>query len=615
LGGAALATGGAGALLLGSAEPALAADGFDGYNDVVADFGADPTGASASHTQINNCIQASANPTSGSRKTVYFPPGTYLIKSQLNLPSFSRLVGHGPLSTIAADPTFTQHMLVNSSSSAGNTDISIEDLTLDAGNRSTGLQLIRIWTNTGNHCERIFIRRVQLRKQTSSSISVMLHNVTRSAVEDCLFSELSGTALALLRDSTEVMIEGNLFEKCRADNISLTFAGTAPSGAPKLVTVMGNVCLIDTSSTTQAGSAIAVHGGERLTIVGNVCYSGFRAGIEIDTALAPAQDVEVSNNVIVESGNLPNKDSTGLGGGSGIFVNTANGNAASRIDIANNLITGPSYHGVKLASGASLDEVAIVSNQISWPDQNAGYLQSAGGSGIACDTPGGSVSHIRVAENDIRRALGAGVKVLGSNNHHWDIQANRILDSAKADPKQPGILLDGIDGASVVGNRAQDTRTTKYQQYGFKASNVNGDLVVVGNTFTGNALSGSDDTVISISGTTGSRLRVRDNPGYNPWVGSTDVVINPPTVPFNGSTTVDGVFYWWKEATVSFGVPFPADLVPRVLIATNKQGYAASVTQVTRTGFTCRVWVATTSSSQPSVNETVRCYWTAEAAD
>jgi hypothetical protein len=137
--------------------------------------------------------------------------------------------------------------------------------------------------------------------------------------------------------------------------------------------------------------------------------------------------------------------------------------------------------------------------------------------------------------------------------------------------------------------------------------------VIAGNNFTGNKQSSGNDTVIVITGgTLGSRLRIRDNPGYNPWAGSKQVT----GLLIGGPTQISGIYYWWKDVAVNFDtVSFPADSTPKVLLTTDRQGYAASAISVTRTGFTARVWAATTSATQPSVNDTVTVYWVAEPVD
>jgi hypothetical protein len=424
-------------------------------------------------------------------------------------------------------------------------------------------------------------------------------------------------------NSTDVVVRGNLVEDCNDDHI-------VADG--KRIVVDGNCCF---AQDTNWGAAIAVQSGRDVTITGNLLYGGVRGGIEVR---APASDVEISGNSIIEAGHILDPVSPGVatdppapgwgqsrGSGINLLANNS-GNAIDRVTISDNVITAPRYHGIQLYGAASsgidrngtINDVAISRNVIRL-DQGADYLDpSFPGSPIATSDAGGT-ENVRVCANHIRGALGPGIRVAG-DNRRWEIQGNCILDSGTTPPteptdppeqRQPAISLDGVEDVTVSGNRAHDTRSTKEQEYGLALTDPSGANVITGNTFAGNAQVGGHDTVINISGeTAGGRLRIRDNVGFNPWVGSA-----PDNGSLMGHTEVSGIHFWGKSVVIPFGVSFPSASVPRVYVAASREGYAASVVDVSPSDFTARVWVGTASASQPLASDSVTIYWVAEPAD
>ena len=628
LGGAALATGGAGAFALTGAELAAASQhGFQGFNNVKDPPPGFPSGATGDGIQDDAPeIQAwiNASGAGGSQRgTVYFPPGIYKIDSPLTIPSETRLTGHDENSVILAGSGIT-HMLVNASAS-GNDDIHIEHLTLNANNRTTGNQLIHFRGSGTTYCTGVLIEHVRFRNQQSSAVGVILFDLKESAVNECFFEEIKSTALYVGRSCTDVLIQGNLFERCHNDNIAIVF-GTAGSTqtAPNRISVLGNVCTIDTSSanTSQLNAGVSIYGGKSIDVVGNIVTSGYVAGIQISCHAESAEDIVIADNVIAESGHLPNPHPSA---GHGLLVQAINGRSLRRVDVRSNIVSAPSFHGLRLVSGtgSSVDEIAIADNQF-WHDQGASWLQSSPGSGVASASPGGSVENVRITGNDIRSAPGPGIVVSGSNNRRFDIQDNRILDSGKSTASQPGISLSSVQGALIANNRAQDARAQaqRTQEYGLKLASPAGETTIVGNVFTSNKFIGSNDSVIDVSGTYASdtRLRIRDNVGFNPWAGSKTL----GGTLSSGPVQIGSFWYWWKEVGVTFedpvtsvDVPFPADAVPRVLVTTDRQGYTAAAVNVNRTGFTLRVFAAANNASSPAPtqSDSVKVFWVAEPVD
>jgi hypothetical protein len=632
LGGAAAATGGAGVLALAGADVAVATQhGFQGFNNVTdvppvgvppgSATGADPTGAANSHAAIQTWINASKG--GGLQPgTVYFPPGTYKIGSSLTIPSVSALSGHDEHSVIRADTSSgITHMLLNESGS-GNSDIRIEHLTLDANNRTAGNNIVLIRADGSAQCNRIFFSHVRFRNQQTSLQALLLMDANDSIVEDCFFESIKHIALDVRRKCTNVLIAGNTFESCHNDNIAIVHGTPSPAR----ISVLGNLCTVDSSSgnTNQAGSPIVIYGGQRIDVVGNIVTSGSLAGIAINSFIAGVADVVIADNVIAESGNLPSgiRDPNG---GHGIYIAATSGQSVRRVEIKSNLITAPGQNGVRLLahSGSTLDEIAIADNQL-WFDQSAGWLTAGAGQGVSAPSQAGAVENLRITGNDIRSAPGGGIRVAGSNNKRLDIQDNRILDSGKSGASQPGINLDSVQSTVVANNRVQDTRdlAQRTQEYGLKIVSPAGENTIVGNVLTGKKSLSGNDSVIHISGTYASdaRLRIRDNVGFNPWAGSKTL----SGTLSGGPVQIGSFWYWWKEVAVVFedqttllDVPFPADAAPRVLVSTDRQGYTAAAVNVTKTGFTLRVFAAANNASSPAPtqSDSVKAFWVAEPVD
>jgi hypothetical protein len=614
LSGAALATaGGAAVASLVRPEMSFAAstDGFNGWNDVTnVAFagGAQPNNPSVdSAPAIQDCLNQSVlTPTRGA---VYFPPGTYYIGSTLLIPNGSFLIGHGSLSVIAvksgSDLASHYPMMQAAGATATGTDVQIENLKLDSSNRT----LI-----TGNaHCiffgsgsERVFIRRVEC--FATPGAGIFLSGVKLLTVQDCHVHKCAKDGIAVWSGSDQVIVQGNLVHDNGDDHISVVSAvGTPPS---KRISILDNVISnVDpatnyTGAATKVGSSIALRLAEQVKIVGNVVRGGYRAAIELNTAAGAVRDVEIVGNFISEAGNhLPPEAVTGVGGGSAILVHVPGANPAERINIQDNSIVAPRHHGVflKVTSGSSGDllrDVAIEGNMLRF-DVNASY-RAGNGSGVACIDPNKPVTDVKISGNTILESAGPGIYAKGpataiTNLRRWDIQDNKVSDSGRGNPGQAGIDLQNVESLTVIGNRAQDR--TGVQNVGLSVVNPQGNVVVADNDFVEN---GQAPIVYSANSFAPARLRIRDNPGFNPWTGEAPL---SPTG-WNGS----GPFT--QEVPVTFGnVRFPNGKPPKVLATVQDIDAYAIAKNVTESGFTLRVVSATNPGTQQKAG------WVAEPLD
>jgi hypothetical protein len=491
LGGAAVA---AGAAALVFPESALAvADGFDGYNNV-KDFGATGDGSTDDTTAIRSCINASTAP--NPLKTVYFPPGTYRVGT-LFVVDNTVLVGHGSLSVLKSKAPALSPMFMNNGDVR---DVRIENLKLD-GNKAERPEHVNVIQLGSAGSNRISLRRVEV--VDSPYASFVLTGADFSVIE-CSASNGEKDGIAFTGD--RALIRGNRIASCIDDHIGLN--------AAKNVSIVGNLCIAD-RATMGAGLAVR-NGSSKATLVGNVVQGGYRAGIELLAASSAVSDVEIADNVLEEPGkaglNLQGQRCpTVSGGGSGICVRSG-GFPVDGVLIADNIIRAPRYHGILLGSqtaSSSLKDVTVVGNKVVIA-KDADYLTDGTdpGSGIAyasqppgIPAPSGPATDMRILDNDVRETCGPGIKAAkhlsGPAPKRVDIQNNRVIDSGKiSDPpgNKPGILVDGVVGAMITGNRSQDTRDpgSKAQSYGLQLLNSSGGWLVTNNDVSGNASGGID---------------------------------------------------------------------------------------------------------------------------
>jgi hypothetical protein len=464
--------------------------------------------------------------------------------------------------------------------------------------------------------------------ENGSSMAIFI-SVAHSTVENCEIHDWGRDGIHVLGGSRDVIVRNNLVRDCNDDHIVTNGKG---------VSVIGNAVF---GKRTGWGGSIVVRGGERIEIVGNLIYGSVR-GVE----LASGSEISVSKNTILETGNVDAPFGTaedpdvcfescpgwGTSQGSGVNVLAGASVTMRNISITGNVISAPRNHGIQVirqgTQGPRFKDVLISGNQILL-DQTASYLGTNVGSGIAILSPAsgtdpGATEGVRIRGNDIRGALGPGIKISGKNQSRIDIQDNRVLDSGRSSSKQPGILVDTVDGVLVANNRAQDTRTTpsqRTQEYGLTLFSPKGDTTIVGNVLTRHSPDGSgNDTVVNLSGSTvSSRLRIRDNVGFNPWAGS----VTLGGTLSQGPVQIGQFRYWWKEVQIVFEDPpgntlaFPTDATTHVYVTTNNAAYTAVAFDVKRTGFKCRVFAAANNADSPAPTQadSVRVYWRAEPVD
>lgn len=605
----------------------------------VKDWGAVGDGVHDDQPNIQACIDESAKAGQNRGARVYLPPGTYRLATSsrgsaylLTLPSNTFLFGDGPLSILKADriapagqdPT---EAVVDASGpeGLGESNVRIEDLLVDCNGRSWA-HGIRIVGTADSPCRNIWLRRVEVtnlklpdHNNVQPDSLMRVQDWVNGAIEDCYLHGGQRDGLNLL--GSGVIVSGNVIEDCGDDHI--VAKGQGAGG----VTVVGNVVKANTA-TRGAGIVVAGYttdGGlgdisRRVTVTGNVVFGGVRAGI---TVRAGVEDVVVTGNMIMEAGNTsgtarPNdvNPSWGKSQGSGVSLDIGGGynGDITNVTIADNVIAKPRSNGIMFTHGKAefrMEEITVSGNVIvmdepTVPIPNANLVRR----GIAIrnfdsSDPAGPVVGVQFRDNQIVNAKSEGIYAKGTFIDKLDIHQNTVIDSGTPGAKAVAIRIASIGSTSIIANRAYDGGAHT-QDAGLAVEDPRGTLIIVGNDFRENPR-----TISYTGGTAGpSNLRIRDNPGFNPWVGQ---VVTPVGAwesfqPFPG-----GPIYYQKGVPVTFAVPFPAGSHPKVFAQARIPGFSVSVSSggsphLTQT---LRVWVP--ENQDP--NTTVTVSWLAEPAD
>ena len=610
----------------------------------VKDWGAVGDGVHDDQPNIQACINDSAKAGANRGARVYVPPGTYRLATSsrgsaylLTLPSNTFLFGDGPLSILKADriapagqdPT---EAVIDASgadlgaSDAGESNVRIEDLVVDCNGRSWA-HGIRMVGGATTPCRNCALRRVEVtnlklpdHNNVQPDSLMRVQDWVNGAIEDCYLHGGQRDGLNLL--GSGVIVSGNVIEDCGDDH--LVAKGQGPGG----ITVVGNVVKANTA-TRGAGIVVAGYATDegvgdiarRVTVTGNVVFGGVRAGI---TVRANVEDVVVAGNMIMEAGNTsgtarPNDvdgPAWGKSQGSGVSLDIGGGynGDIKNVTIADNVIAKPRSNGIMFTHGKSaytMKEIAVSGNVIvmdepTVPIPNASLVRR----GIAicnfdASDPAGPVVGVQIRDNQIVNAKSEGIYAKGTLIDKLDIHQNTIVDSGTTAVKAVAIRIASIGSTSIVANRAYDGGAHT-QDAGLAVQDPRGTLIIVGNDFRENPR-----TISYTGGSAGpSNLRIRDNPGFNPWVGQ---VVTPGGAWLSFQAFPDGPIYYQKAIPVTFAVPFPVGTHPKVFAQARSPGFSVSVSSGASPHLTqtLRVWVPENQDPNTAVVVT----WLAEPAD
>jgi hypothetical protein len=632
---AAAAAGGVGVSTLMRSETALGdhtpTPPFDTYGYInVKEFGAAGSGFADDVQEIQNAINAASNNGGG---VVWFPPGEYRVSTRINCREGVHLRGAGSNSVLRATDNSTDHVI-----GCQERNVTVSDLVLD-GNwpfRQTALgsgkpNTIRVHDEGGSGFDlglsNIHIHRCEIRN--NPGFGVFFVNVTNGSVRDCWIhdtgragdeaTQIGGDGINVFLDSRDIVIAGNLIENNTDDSIGLNSEGfdgtnTAIPGNHKLtrVAIVGNVI----AGGPNANGLVSLHGVTNTTVSGNVLVKGQSGGVTITSDYQTASaDITVVGNTLIESGAGA---ATGAGvvvsGAPASFVRGTDKAGCSRIIVQGNSILNPRFAGVMVtaAAGGPVSDVKVVGNTIMLEESTSATI-NAFARGMTSVDPAATVENLVVAENDIRGGRDPGVLIQGSNHRFVEVSRNRIFNSGtgRASPFPPGLQISAVDSPRIKDNLVTDTRESgsKTQERGLALFNPTGNVEIVGNDFTGNRAT----LPVQLANPQGAtRLRIRDNIGWSPWVDE----VQTDDAPWSTGAS-NGLYY--KDKAISFGAALPPapGRRPRVLVTARANGteqtVSASVVSITNTGATVRCWVASAVPPSSSVRPWVQ--WVVEPYD
>lgn len=270
-------------------------------------YGADRTGASNSATAINNAITAASAAGGG---TVYFPSGTYLISSALNLKSNIAFRGAGRLLTTLVGGAVSAAVIVGTSGDAVS-KVTITDLTIDGGWATTSNNINGIQITNGNN---IAIARCSFKN--IGSTAVLLQGLgsgggtPHSSVKDCVIESAglsngtTGFGILIKDASSYCIISGNDISGV-VGGMGIGGNGTGGTGFPLYCTISNNI--ITMAASTTGFEAIGWTAGcTNWTATNNTIFNSQDNGISAsgDWAVVSSNNIDGAlNHGISSSGN------------------------------------------------------------------------------------------------------------------------------------------------------------------------------------------------------------------------------------------------------------------------------------------------------------------------
>jgi len=399
----------------------------------VRDFGAKGDGTTNDRAAIQAAIDAL--PDSGGVVFVPLSNSVYLIDATLYLPSHTSIIGSGEGATLKMSGAVTRTMIENADTTAGNTGIVIENLSLDGGKAYASYS------------------------EPDSADVVSFKNISKSTIRGCFIAGADKDAIAVRNGSTDVEISGNTLwangeegitasglttrriiisnNKIAGQPIGYLFGGLIPSGVlckASEVTIYGNVI-------TAGGAAIDVNieGGDTLR---NIIISDnlFLRCNQTTVHLQEGYNTTVSGNSFVECA------------GRGVYTSSVS------VQSQNITITGNSFYDQtdNAINAASGDHYVISDNLVYACDTTAirvagdfctvtgNKVYGANGYGIHLE----SSHYSSVTGNVVSQTNGHGIYSEGASGGEYITIANNTIQKAE----QNGIYLLSTDFSTISGN-------------------------------------------------------------------------------------------------------------------------------------------------------------------
>jgi nitrous oxidase accessory protein NosD len=455
-------------------------------------------------TDNTTAIQAAATAAAGG--TLLIPLGTYKVTATVTIPSNTTVRGEGHGSIVKLTGTATANIFKNSDFVAGNTDITVQDLTIDrSGSTTTDPDDTCIWFR---YVTRATIKGVRLR---GASKCIRLEGCERYKVTgndadtfgDCAISvnEPAGVGAASASNPGGLVAGNTLVQgttavsslivatesNCRiiGNELLATIALTGYGVEVGAVTSVGSSQIVVANNSFR-GCGVLVGNGDRHVVRGNDLTDGGFAGSAKIVCQPTGSDSPVVTRCYVEGNN--------------IFTNTAGTLGGIK------LITSPFSRAVgNLVTGLG----AVITVQSNDCDVQANTVEGASARGIWAL----SVSRVRIVGNTCRDCG---------------------QDAAGSDTTKVGYTLDTLTDATIDGNLAISSKVATADMHNGYYVNASTGIIWRNNLSRGH----------TVGIYTTSNTQTWQSPGSVPSIASAATIVVPQfSDVFNvsGTTTITSV--------------------------------------------------------------------------
>lgn len=475
----------------------------------VKDYGAKGDGTTDDTAAINAALTA-ATGVGGT----YLPPGTYLIgtSAAVQIPSNTELFGRGNLSVlkIAANPVVAP--IVNAVN-AGFTNVWLHDFAID-GNKAAITTAtsanpdINGTTGTGNNtalwmssavatpATNIYLDRLSV--SNSVRLGIVLQSVQGGRVSQCTVTGNQRDGITLFYNCQNIQITDNQVSYCGDDHIGINAEDATSTGhTPLDITIRGNTII--GPSPRGKGKGIAVRGGDRVTITGNVIDSTSEGGINLHNYNSTnLSHVSVSGNTIHNCGSGGSAGKNGIVAQVNTSLYTATGTRGTLqyLTISGNTITACASAGILIDSGPTgqtpsgftgaadgdIQYVTVSGNTVSG---------STGSAGAGIWLNSGIISDVTISGNTVTANSQSGIQAIGlSGGPHKRISITGNTAN--------GNTINGIYGDTVAGLIATGNQLFNNTSNGLKVSTITVACQYSQNAYAGN---GNPISITSVAST------------------------------------------------------------------------------------------------------------------
>ena len=358
----------------------------------VTDYGADDSGTSTSHTEIQNAINAA----SAAGGSVFIPAGDYKVGATLEIPSDIDIWGVGPQSRLFRDTSVsTKFDIMNVESKSGVTlkDFQIDGVVKEAINAvGTRYSAIRIWANAGAQPNNISLDGIHVNRTCSGEYqtegnrgAVTIEDGYDVSITDCKF--WNNRATNILIKGTDHEPYGIRIENCwgTGDLNGVDGAWTHNSGTQGFGSFIGGnsfkeVVISGCWASDFAFSTYTLNGSSQ-SVINCIARDGAYAGFNIghSSASSPGDNTVITgcyaencqyegihtleaSNVLIDGNIVKNCGQSGSHAGIAVgYDSNYDAGESTVVTISNNHVTGSAYTGINVDTG---DDVFITGNTV-----------------------------------------------------------------------------------------------------------------------------------------------------------------------------------------------------------------------------------------------------------